>query len=186
VPQDVASLIEISGGAHTFVDRRDAFSAVPGRYDVGNEPGFLAPYLYNWAGRSDKTAEHVRDIIAKSYHAGPTGLPGNDDSGAMSSWYAFGQMGIFPNAGQDVYLIGSPAYQQTTLHLSDGKDFVIEARNLSSGNFYVVTATLNGKPLDRAWLQHKEIVAGGRLVLTMSNSPGHWAERNLPPSTHAP
>jgi putative alpha-1,2-mannosidase len=92
---------------------------------VGNEPGFLAPYLYNWAGRPDKTAEHVRAIIAKSYHAGPNGLPGNDDSGAMSSWYAFGQIGIFPNAGQDIYLIGSPAFAQTTLHLAGGKNFVI-------------------------------------------------------------
>jgi putative alpha-1,2-mannosidase len=152
---------------------------------VGNEPGFLAPYLYNWAGRPDKTAEHVRAIIAKNYHAGQTGLPGNDDSGAMSSWYAFGEMGIFPNAGQDVYLIGSPAYPQTTLHLAAGKSFIIEARNLSTENIYVATATLNGKPLNRSWLRHREIVSGGRLVLTMSATPTHWAEHNLPPSTPA-
>ena len=185
VPQDVASLIAKIGGPQKFVDRLDAFFAVPGRYDVGNEPGFLAPYLYNWAGRPDKTAEHVREIIAKSYHAGPTGLPGNDDSGAMSSWYAFGQMGIFPNAGQDLYLIGSPAYSQTTLHLAGGRDFVIEAREQSAENIYVNAATLNGKPLDRAWLRYSEIAAGGRLVLTMSKTPGHWGQRNLPPSTPA-
>ena len=185
VPQDVASLIEKAGGPQAFVDRLDAFFAVTGRYDVGNEPGFLTPYLYNWAGRPDKTAEHVRAIIAASYHSGPNGLPGNDDSGAMSSWYAFGQMGIFPNAGQDVYLIGSPAYPQTTLHLTAGKDFIIEARNLSHDNIYVTAAALNGKPIDRAWLRHSEIAAGGRLVLTMSKSPSHWAERNLPPS-HPP
>jgi predicted alpha-1,2-mannosidase len=182
VPQDVASLIKKSGGPQTFVERLDAFFAIPGRYDVGNEPGFLAPYLYNWAGRPDKTAEHLRAIIAASYHTGLNGLPGNDDSGAMSSWYAFGQMGIFPNAGQHVYLIGSPAFPQTTLHMAAGKDFIIEARNLSPTNIYVTSATLNGKPIDRAWLLHKEIVAGGRLVLTMDKQPGHWAERKLPPS----
>lgn len=183
VPHDVASLIAISGGPQTFVDRLDAFFSVPGRYDVGNEPGFLAPYLYNWVGRPDKTAEHVRAIIAQSYHAGSKGLPGNDDSGAMSSWYAFGEMGIFPNAGQDVYLIGSPAYTQTTLHLAGGKNFVIEARNLSAQNIYVTSATLNGKPLNRTWLRHKEIVAGGRLVLIMGNKPEHWGEQDPPPST---
>jgi putative alpha-1,2-mannosidase len=183
VPQDVAELIAKSGGPQKFVERLDAFFVVPHRYNVGNEPGFLTPYLYNWAGRPDKTAKHVRDIIAKSYHAGLDGLPGNDDSGAMSSWYAFGQMGIFPNAGQDVYLIGSPAYPQTTLHLAGGKDFIIETRNLLAENIYVVAATLNGRPLDRAWLRHGEIVAGGRLTLTMSNVAGHWGERNLPPST---
>ncbi len=186
VPQDVASLIEKSGGAETFVRRLDAFFDVPGRYDVGNEPGFLAPYLYIWAGRPDKTDARVRQIIAASYHAGPNGLPGNDDSGAMSSWYAFGQIGIYPNAGQDVYLIGSPAYPQTTLHLAGSKDFVIEAKNLSADNLYVVAASLNGKPLDRAWLHHREIAAGGRLVLTMAGAPSHWAQRNPPPSTHAP
>jgi predicted alpha-1,2-mannosidase len=183
VPQDVASLIQKMGGPETFVRRLDAFFAVPGRYDVGNEPGFLAPYLYIWAGRPDKTDEHVRAIIAKSYQAGMNGLPGNDDSGAMSSWYAFGQIGIFPNAGQDVYLIGSPAYSQTTLHLADGKDFVIEAKNLSPDNIYVVAATLNGKPLDRAWLRHGEIAAGGKLVLTMGSAPSQWAQHDLPPST---
>ena len=185
VPQDVASLIRMAGGPETFVRRLDAFFAVPGHYDVGNEPGFLAPYLYIWAGRADKTDEHVRAIIAASYHAGLDGLPGNDDSGAMSSWYAFGQMGIFPNAGQDVYLVGSPAYPQTTLHLAGGREFMIEARNLAPDHIYVAAATLNGKPLDRAWLRHREIAAGGRLVLTMAGTPGHWAEQNLPPSTPA-
>jgi len=185
VPQSVASLVQTMGGADTFVRRLDAFFAVPRRYDVGNEPGFLTPYLYIWAGRPDKTDVHVRQIIADSFHAGLRGLPGNDDSGAMSSWYAFGEMGIFPNAGQDVYLIGSPAYPQTTLHLADGKDFVIEARNLSPENIYVTAAALNGKPLDRAWLRHNEIIAGGRLVLTMAAAPEHWAEHDPPPSALA-
>jgi len=186
VPQDVASLIKISGGPDTFVRRLDAFFDVPGRYDVGNEPGFLAPYLYIWAGRPDKTETRVRQIIAKSFQSGRSGLPGNDDSGAMSSWFAFGEMGIFPNAGQDVYLIGSPAIRKSTLHLAAGKDFVIEARNLSAENIYVTAATLNGKPLDRAWLHHREIARGGRLVLTMANTPGRWAQNELPPSTPAP
>ena len=161
VPQDVASLIEKAGGAPQFVDRLDAFFSVAGRYDVGNEPGFLTPYLYIWAGRPDKTAERVREIIARSFHAGRVGLPGNDDSGAMSSWFAFGQMGIFPNAGQDLYLIGSPAFPQTTLHLAGGKNFTIVARSVLEENKYVVAAELNGKPLRRAWLRHREIAGAG-------------------------
>jgi predicted alpha-1,2-mannosidase len=180
VPQDMAALIRKMGGDETFVNRLDAFFAVPKRYDVGNEPGFLTPYLYHWAGRPDKTDEHVRRIIAESYHAGRRGLPGNDDSGAMSSWFAFGQIGIFPDAGQDLYLIGSPAFSETTLHLAGGRDFVIEARNVSPENIYVTAATLNGKPLNRSWLRHREIIAGGRLVLTMSKIPGPWGKNNLP------
>lgn len=181
-PQDEAGVMAKMGGPETFVRRLDAFFALPGRYDVGNEPGFLTPYLYIWAGRPDKTDEHLRAIIAQSYKTGLSGLPGNDDSGAMSSWYAFGQMGIFPNAGQDVYLIGSPGIPRTTLHLAGGKTFVIEAGNLSPENIYVVAATLNGKPLNRAWLRHREIASGGRLELTMASAPNHWGEHQPPPS----
>jgi predicted alpha-1,2-mannosidase len=183
VPQDVAGLIRKSGGSQRFVDRLDAFFEVPERYDVGNEPGFLSPYLYIWAGRQDKTAERVREIVAKSYHLGRKGLPGNDDSGAMSSWYAFSVMGIFPNAGQDVYLIGSPAIPKVILHLAGDKTFVIEAETVSDVNRYVVSAILNDQPLDHAWLRHEDIVHGGRLVLEMADKPGKWPTGQPPPSS---
>jgi putative alpha-1,2-mannosidase len=185
VPQDVAGLIQQSGGRELFVQRLDAFFAGKERYDVGNEPGFLSPYLYIWAGRQDKTVARVQEIIAKNFHTGRKGLPGNDDSGAMSSWYAFGAMGIFPNAGQDVYLIGRPTFQEVTLHLPMGKTFAIEAKNLSPSNPYVVAATLNGKPLDQAWFRHADIVQGGRLVLTMAPTPGSWPQGDAPPSLPA-
>lgn len=183
VPQDVAGLIGQCGGKQLFVQRLDAFFDVPGRYDVGNEPGFLAPYLYIWAGRQDRTSQRIREIIAKNFHTGRNGLPGNDDSGAMSSWYAFGVMGIFPNAGQDVYLIGSPAIPEVKLHLANGETFVIEAKNVSSKNKYVVAATLNGMSLDRAWLRNEDIVRGGQLVLTMAAKPGSWPTGAAPPSS---
>lgn len=183
VPQNVAGLIRMAGGREPFIHRLDAFFDVPGRYDVGNEPGFLAPYLYIWAGRQDKTADRVRAILAKNFHTGRAGLPGNDDSGAMSSWYAFGAMGIFPNAGQDVYLIGSPAIPEVTLHLANGKTFTIEAKNVSATNQYVVAATLNGVPFRRAWLRHEDILRGGRLVLRMAAHPGAWPTGEPPPSS---
>jgi putative alpha-1,2-mannosidase len=164
------------------VQRLDAFFAGKGRYDVGNEPGFLSPYLYIWAGRQDKTSDRVQEIIARSYHTGRSGIPGNDDSGAMSSWYVFGAMGIFPNAGQDVYLIGHPSFPEVVLHLAGGKTFVIEAKNLSPTNSYIIAATLNGQPLDRAWFRHEDLVTGGRLVLTMAAKPGSWPSGDAPPS----
>jgi predicted alpha-1,2-mannosidase len=182
VPQDVARLIERSGGNDMFVKRMDAFFAVPGRYDVTNEPGFLSPYLYIWAGRQDRTADQVRTILANSFHSGPKGLPGNDDSGAMSSWYAFGKMGFYPNAGQDVYLIGSPAFPEMSIHLANGKTFTIEAKNVSTENRYIVHAEWNGRPYSKAWIRNEDIMQGGRLVLTMSAQPSFWATGDPPPS----
>jgi putative alpha-1,2-mannosidase len=91
-------------------------------------------------------------------------------------------MGIFPHAGQDISLIGSPAYRRTTLHLAGGKDFVIEVQKLSPDKIYVAAATLNDRPIDRAWLRHREIAAGRRLVPAMSGAPGHWARQDPPPN----
>ena len=139
VPQDVRGLIEMAGGKERFVARLDQF--FPTHFDMGNEPGFLTPYLYIWAGRHDKTAERVREILSKAFTTARNGLPGNDDSGAMSSLYVFGVLGIFPNAGQDVYLIGSPFYPVSTIHLAGGKVFRIEARDASPENKYVVAAS---------------------------------------------
>ena len=182
VPQNVEGLISLSGGREKFVQRLDAFFDVPGRYDVGNEPGFLSPYLYIWAGRQDKTAERIRAIVAANFHPGRSGMAFNDDSGAMSAWYALAQIGLYPNAGQDIYLIGSPTITETTIHLANGKDFRIVARNVSSTNKYVVGAELNGKPLGRAWLRHREIATGGELILMMAARASRWGADQPPPS----
>jgi putative alpha-1,2-mannosidase len=92
-------------------------------------------------------------------------------------------MGIFPNAGQDVYLIGSPAIHEVTVHLANGKTFAIEADNVSAANKYLVAAMLNGVPLDRAWLRHEDILRGGRLVLHMADKSASWPTGEAPPST---
>lgn len=185
VPQDVAGLIDASGGAARFVSRMDAFFSLPGRYDVGNEPGFLAPYLYIWGGRPDRTQIQIRSILASSYHSGPKGLPGNDDSGAMSSWYAFGKMGFYPVAAQDIYLIGSPAYKRVSIRLSNGRTFVIETEGNGPNKPYIASATWNGKPYGRAWFTHEQLMRGGTLRLEMSLTPTRWGTTDRPPSLSA-
>jgi predicted alpha-1,2-mannosidase len=182
VPQDVAGLIRASGGNARFVERLDTFFSLPDGYDVGNEPGFLSPYLFVWAGRPDRTQYWIRTILAKSYHSGPTGLPGNDDSGAMSSWYAFGRLGFYPNAAQDEYLIGSPAFQWVQIHLANGKLFTIEALGASPEKPYIQSATWNGKPYERAWFTHEQLMQGGTLRFVMSSKPSSWALSEPPPS----
>jgi predicted alpha-1,2-mannosidase len=182
VPQDVAGLIHASGGKDRFVERMDAFFDLPDRYDVGNEPGFLAPYLYIWAGRADRTQSRIRTILQKSYHSGPRGLPGNDDSGAISSWFAFAKLGFYPNAAQDVYLIGSPAFHRVTIHLSNGRDFIIETERNASNTPYIEGATWNGHPYTRAWFTHEQLMEGGTLRVKMSATPTLWGSVDLSPS----
>jgi predicted alpha-1,2-mannosidase len=179
-PHDVAGLLERLGGKARFVEWLDAFFD-EGAYNHGNEPDILAPWLYIHAGQPDRTAERVRAIMTKDYNSGAAGLPGNDDAGTLSSWYVWAAMGLFPNAGQPFYYIGSPVFSRSTIHLEHGRSFVIEALGTSAANLYVQSAELNGKPIDRAWLTHEEIVRGGHLVLHMGPRPSSWATTAPPP-----
>ena len=70
------------------------------------------PVLYNWAGRPDHTADVISQLLEKAFTAERSGIPGNDDSGAMSSWFIFNSLGFYPNAGQDIYLIGTPSFPE--------------------------------------------------------------------------
>jgi len=101
----------------------------------------------------------------------------------MSSWLAFHMMGLYPNAGQSYYLINTPYFRQTIIHQENGNDFTIVAKNLSEKNKYIVSATLNGKPFSKSWIEHQDIVDGGSLILEMGESPSvTWGTAILPPS----
>ena len=182
VPHQVPALIAKSGGREAFRARLDTLFEKK-YYNVANEPSFLTPSLYHWLGRPDLSSQRIRQIIAQSYNTTPTGLPGNDDSGAMSSWLAFQLMGLYPNAGQPYYLLNAPLVSQTTLHLENGRDFRITARHLSATNKYIKSAQLNGKPFRQAWIAHQDVVQGGELVLEMAAQPADWGTQVLPPTT---
>ena len=111
---------------------------------------------------------------------------GNDDAGTMSSWYVWNAVGLYPNAGQDFYYVGSPLFSRAAIELGGGRTFNVVASRASAANLYVQSAELNGRPLDRAWLTHAEISRGGRLILHMGGSPSARAGANRPPSLPAP
>ncbi|MBA4167049.1 MAG: glycoside hydrolase family 92 protein, partial [Chitinophagaceae bacterium] len=181
VPHDVKKLISYCGGKEAFVSRLDTFFS-RGLYQVGNEPGFLIPVLYVWAGRPNKTALIVDSIRCKYFNSTRSGIPGNDDSGAMSSFFAFHAMGFYPNAGQDVYIISTPLFDKTTVQMDNGNNFTVTATNLDKKNIYVQSATLNGKALNGAWFRHTDILQGGKLDFLMGSTPSEWGRDNPPPS----
>jgi predicted alpha-1,2-mannosidase len=182
-PQNMRHLIDMAGGDEAFVHRLD-WTFLRKHFDVTNEPGFLLPVLYNYAGRPDKTADIVHMILEKDFTDTRAGIPGNDDSGAMSSWLIFSTLGIFPVAGQDIYLISTPSIPDATLSLGNGKKLRILAKNLDANglNRYVQSATLNGTDLPNTWFRHAQIEAGATLVLTMGSAPSNWGKATPPPS----
>ena len=178
IPHDVPGLIEACGGAETFRKRLDMFFDRK-RYNVGNEPSFLTPCLYHWIGRPDLSSERVREIVTSNYTDQPDGLPGNDDSGAMSSWLAFHMMGLYPNAGQSYYLLHAPLVPEWTLQLCNGKTL----RGIVKGKgTHFEKVTLNGKVLDDARLEHADLMEGGELMFHVSTKKPQKAASDFTPS----
>lgn len=176
IPHDVPGLIAACGGEETFRKRLDMFFERK-RYNVGNEPSFLTPCLYHWIGRPDLTSDRVRQIISENYTDKSNGLPGNDDSGAMSSWLAFHMLGLYPNAGQSYYLLHAPLIPEWTLQLSNGKTL---RGTLKGKGTHFEKVTLNGKTLDDARLEHADLMAGGELTFYVSNNKPQEADQLFP------
>ncbi|TWU72691.1 hypothetical protein ED733_003628 [Metarhizium rileyi] len=186
VPHDQARLITLYGGPDAFVKRLNYLHDKGITY-IGNEPAFLTVFQYHYAGRPAESARRSHFYIPKYFSPKPEGLPGNDDSGAMGSFLAFSMMGLFPNPGQDVYLITPPYFESVKIkHPLTGKTATIRNVNFdpSYKNIYIQSATLNGKPYSRNWIDHSFFTNGQELVLTLGSAESSWgtAVRDLPPS----
>jgi predicted alpha-1,2-mannosidase len=183
VPHDAQGLIDLLGGDGPALSWLDEYFD-RGLHDVGNQPGFLAPYLYVHMGRQDKAVDRVRRIMNEEFRTGRSGLPGNDDSGAMSSWYIWGALGLYPNAGQPFYYVGSPIFEEARVSVGR-RELRILAPGTGEENRYVQSAKLNGRALDRAFVYHDEISSGGTLELVMGPEPSGWGRTQRPPSVGA-
>lgn len=207
VPHRVDDLIQLMGGAETFVRNLDATFSEPmgrskydfyallpdqtgnvGQFTMANEPSMHIPYLYNYAGAPWKTQQRIRQLLYLWFRNDLMGVPGDEDGGGMTSFVVFSSIGLYPvTPGVPVYNIGSPLFTKTVLTLSAptdskvAKTFTILAPNASTDAKYIRSATLNGQPLDRPWITHEEIMQGGMLSLDMDTRPNPAWGANCPP-----
>lgn len=167
VPHDVPQLIEKCGGEEAFI-KRLWHGIDSGLVDYGNEPAFLASYLFAYTSKPyliTDSIDKLRDLFTVD------GPPGNDDSGAMSSWFIFSSIGFFPNAGQDIYYFTSPRYEETILTLGNGNRLIIKAHNFSKENKYIQSVKLNGTPYYNTMFTHDVIAKGGVIEFEMGADP---------------
>lgn len=194
-PQDPAGLIALHGGPSKFVARLDKLMSLPphfsvrgypyeihemsemalsgfGQYAQSNQPVHHVLYFYSSAGRPDKTQYWVRQVMDRLYSASPTGLPGDEDNGEMSSWYVLNALGIFPLCpGHPSYVFGSPLVKRATLKVANGRTLEITARGNSADAVYVKRMRLNGKAHDALTISHDALAQGGALTFEMSRTP---------------
>ena len=178
VPHDVEGLIELTGGKKAFEKKLDTFftltetsgakndniSGLIGQYAHGNEPSHHVAYLYNYAGRPDKTARLVNYIMNSLYNNNFNGYAGNDDCGEMSAWYVFSALGFYPvNPASGEYNIGTPLFDEAIIHLPSGKDFRITADRKKPQSVNVKKMKLNDKAHKAYTISHSDLINGGEL-----------------------
>jgi len=188
VPQDVAGLAAAHGGTDKLLARLDAvfdakvnpkvfehmedITGLIGWYAHGNEPSHHVAYLYAYAGQPWRTQARLKQVMDTQYKPTPDGLAGNDDLGQMSAWYVFTALGFYPVApGSNQYILGRPFVRKATLNLPNGKRFTVIADGLDDAHPYAGSVALNGKPLDRVYITHQELMAGGELRFAMQAQP---------------
>ena len=188
VQHDIKGLIALSGGQDKFAAKLDSmFTYIPagneelpifstgmiGQYAHGNEPSHHVIYLYNKVRQPWKAQKYAAEVMHKLYFNAPAGLCGNEDCGQMSAWYVFSAMGFYPvNPVSGEYEIGTPLFPEMRLNLKNGKTFTVLAPNVSRENIYIQSVKVNGKPYDKSYITHQQIMDGATVEFVMGNQPG--------------
>ncbi|EJU00163.1 alpha-1-2-mannosidase family protein [Dacryopinax primogenitus] len=186
-PHNMQDVIQnYMGGTSTFLNRLDTLFK-NGYSDVGDEPGFMPTFLYNYGGRPDKTVDRVLSTLNTYFSTETAGIPGNDDSGAMGAYAVWASLGFFPVAGQNTYLLSTPLFRSVTFtNPVTGTKATITANNWDGAttNKYVQSAKLNGRTYTKNWINHEIFSKGGTLELTLGSRPSSWGTQpgDLPPS----
>ena len=205
VQHHLADLVSLMGGAESFDAALDSmyreplgrskyafYSTLPdhtgnvGQFSMANEPSLHIPYLYVYAGKPWKTQKRIHTLMNQWFRNDLMGVPGDEDGGGLSAFVVFSMLGFYPvTPGIPMYVIGSPFFEEATVHLADGKIFTVKAPGCSAENKYIQSARLDGEPIDRSWFTHEELMRGGELVLEMGPAANlNWAagEGNIPPT----
>ena len=193
VQQDVDGLISLVGGKERFAQKLDSMftynpsadedlpifsTGMIGQYAHGNEPSHHVIYLFNAIGQPWKAQKYAAEVMHELYKNTPAGLCGNEDCGQMSAWYVFSAMGFYPvDPISGKYEIGTPMYPEMKMHLANGKTFTILAPAVSKENIYIQSVKLDGKPYDKSYITHEQIMNGSIFEFEMGNKPGKvWYE----------
>lgn len=183
VPHDLPGLITALGGKDTMISRLDAlFTEVNsgvGRphFYIGNEPQFSTPSAYVFAGKPARTQWAVNRIIRGAFTDRPSGLPGNDDLGATSSWYVWSAMGLYPAVpGVAGFVLSTPLFRSVVIERSNLPPIRILANKALRNSIYIEGAQLNGRNHFSPWLAWESIKNGGRIDFQLAELPTDWGE----------
>lgn len=171
VPHDIPGLAKLMGGNRKFVDKLQMVFD-KGYYDPANEPDIAYPYLFSrFKGEEWRTQKLVSELLAKHFTTKPDGIPGNDDTGTMSTWALFSMMGLYPDVpGVPEYTLTTPVFDKVTLHLDPayhgGVDsLVIVTENPEAESVYLKDVKVGGRKSPYR-ITHDQLMKGRTVSFT--------------------
>jgi putative alpha-1,2-mannosidase len=197
IPFNLRGLVEAMGGRARTAERLDAFFERPDgswaltrsgglHAELSNEPSIASPFVYLYTGQPHKAQQIVRHVQNTLWKDAPDGIPGNDDLGAMSSWYVWIAMGLYPGIpGRAELLVTEPLFPRIVVRRASGETITIDAKGVAADAAYVHSLSLDGVDSARAWLSETFAVKGGRLEFVVGSKPAPaWGSRpeDEPPS----
>lgn len=169
VPHDVNGLIKMHGGNRRFTDKlQEVFDDK--HYDPTNEPNIGYPFLFSYVkGEEWRTQKTTLMLLEKYFKNSTDGLPGNDDTGTMSTWAMFNMMGFYPdNATDPSYTFTTPVFDKITLNLDsfhyEGHSIEIETVRPSSKAIYIDRIEVDGKHYKSYRISHDELVKANKIT----------------------
>ncbi|WP_234538545.1 lectin [Streptomyces shenzhenensis] len=182
VPFDIGGLAHAKGGDTAMNHYLDtvlrSYTGAGGYAWVGNEPSIELPWEYDYTGQPYKTQGTVRAIQDQIWSDTPGGLAdGNDDLGAMSAWYVWSALGMYPETpGTSDLALGSPLFTQAVVTLPSGKTLTVNGNGAADNAPYVQSAAWNGTAWNNAYAPTTAVTAGGTLDFTLgSGANTSWA-----------
>lgn len=172
IPHDVQGLVKLMGGKKKFVDKLQMVFDT-GLYDPANEPDIAYPYLFSYfKDEAWRTQKLTRQLLKDGYHNAPNGVPGNEDTGTMSTWAIFTMMGFYPACpGDPGYVLTSPIFDKVTIQLDKRfypkGELVIEAKRNSPEDIYIKDITAGSKKINNYTISHKDLVNAGTLTFEL-------------------
>jgi len=187
VPYDLAGLAAAKGGDAAMAAYLNtalrSFTGANGYVWMGNEPSFEVPWEYDYVGQPWQTQDTIARIQSQIWTNSPGGLPGNDDLGAMSAWFVWSALGMYPmTPGKPDLALSSPMFSQAVITPPSGTALTIDATGTGP---YVQSATWNGTAWNDAYAPPGALSGGGTLSYTLGTSPNtSWASAaaDAPPS----
>ncbi|MFD5214406.1 glycoside hydrolase domain-containing protein [Microbacterium sp. NPDC058345] len=148
--------VAFAGGYGVVIhEQREARAQRSGMCALSNQPAHHIPWMHVHGDRPWRAGALVHGLAGRLFAGAMIGqgFPGDEDNGEMSMWWLWAALGLYPlELASGELRIGSPLFDDIRVRRAGGGTLRVRAHRPHPHARHLVSAALNGTPLDRAVL----------------------------------